>query len=170
MSSDSTPPVLVPSDVTICEHLYATGTRRLTFGERVGLLLTPSPIRFTYTKNGPAELRAVLRKDYGENDDTITAILRARQESISKQVRSRAFNFAGTVGLGFLSLYALRFHSIKTKAIVFPFATYAGSLLGRGFGDLYVGRWGEYGRNRALGELPSMRHMTEKEIKSYTNQ
>ncbi|KAK1443869.1 hypothetical protein BgAZ_207450 [Babesia gibsoni] len=167
MAVDTTPPVLVPSDITICEELYATESRALTFGERLGLILTPNPIRFSYTKNGRSELRAVLQKGYGDNDDTVTNILRARQESISKQVRARAYNFVGTVGLSLLTLYSLRFHSIKTKVIVMPFATYAGSLIGRTFGDAYVGRWSEYGRNRALGDLPSMRYLTEQEVMAY---
>ncbi|CDR93942.1 hypothetical protein, conserved [Babesia bigemina] len=162
MASKNSPPVLVPSDVTICEGLYATGSRQLSFSERLGLLLTPNPIRFTFTKNGRTELQAVLTKSYGDNDDTITQILRARQESI-------IYNFAGTVGLSLLSLYSLRYHSIKTKVLVVPFAAYGGSLIGRAFGDAYVGRWSEYGRDRALGDLPSMRYLTESEIKSYTN-
>ncbi|GIX63795.1 integral membrane protein, DUF56 family protein, putative [Babesia caballi] len=169
MASRKSPPLLVPSDVAICEHMYATGTRPLSFCERLGLLLTPNPFRFSFTKNGRRELEAVLTKSYGDNDDTVTQILRARQESVSKQVRARVFNLAGTLGVGLLTFYSLRFHSVKTKVIVLPFATYAGSLLGRTFGDAYVGRWSEYGRDRALGDLPSMRYMTEAELKSYTN-
>ncbi|GFE55032.1 integral membrane DUF56 family protein [Babesia ovis] len=169
MDDKKSPPVLVPSDVTICERMYATGSRPLTLMEKLGLLLTPNPWRFTFSRNGRRELEDILTKSYGDNDDTITQILRTRQESVRKQVCARPFNFMGTVGLGALTLYSLRFHSVKTKVLIVPFATYAGSLLGRAFGDLYTGRWEEYGRERALGDLPGKRYMTETEIKSYNN-
>ncbi|EDO06707.1 hypothetical protein BBOV_II007570 [Babesia bovis T2Bo] len=169
MDDKKSSPVLVPADVTICESLYSTGNRHLPFLERFGLLLTPEPWRFTFSRNGRRDLESVLTKSYGDNDDTITEILKTRQESVRKQVCARTFNFFGTVGLGALTLYSLRYHSIKTKVLVMPFATYAGSLLGRAFGDCYFGRWEEYGRERALGDLPGKRYMTESEIRSYSN-
>ncbi|KAK2195418.1 hypothetical protein BdWA1_003094 [Babesia duncani] len=168
MDAENTPPVVVPSDITLCENLYSTGTRKLTFMENLGLFLTPNPIRFRYTKNGRDELRAILSKSYGEHDDTVTEILKSRQESVSKMVKAKTFNLFGGAGLGLLTLYSLRFSNIKTKVIVLPFATYAGCLLGRIYGNGYYGRWSEYSRDRALGQAPASRYLTRQEIKVYT--
>lgn len=90
MEKTKSPPVVVPSDVTICENLYSTGTRELTSMEKLGLLLTPNPIRFNYTKNDRFELQSVLSKKYSDDPDYITDILLTRQKSISKQV---TFNY-----------------------------------------------------------------------------
>lgn len=167
MGKDVTPPVVVPSDVTICENLYSVGPRKLTFAERLGLLLTPNPIRLNYTKNDRHELESVLSKGYLNEPDPITDILLLRQKSISKEVSSKVFGFGGFVSLTLLSLYSLRFHSIKTKIIVTPFSSYFGLLLGRQVGDCYYGRWSEYSRDRALGKLPAKRFLTNEEQDKY---
>ncbi|BAM40425.1 conserved hypothetical protein [Theileria orientalis strain Shintoku] len=169
MGKLSTPPVVVPSDVTICENLYSTGPRELTFAEKFGLFLTPNPYRINYTKNDRYELESVLSKKYSDDPDYITDILLARQRSISKLVSAKLFTFAGFVGSSALTLYSLRFHSIKTKVIVTPFVSYFGLLVGQQVGNLYYGRWSEFGRDRALGMLPAKRLLTKEEQERYLN-
>uniref|UniRef100_A0A3B0N8E3 Uncharacterized protein n=1 Tax=Theileria annulata TaxID=5874 RepID=A0A3B0N8E3_THEAN len=169
MEKTKLPSVVVPSDVTICENLYSTGTRELTLMEKLGLLLTPNPVRFNYTKNDRLELQSVLTKKYSDDPDYITDILLKRQKSISKQVSAKVFSLVGFLGSTVLTLYSLRYHSIKTKVLVTPFSSYFGYLVGQQAGNLYYGRWSEYGQERALGKLPAKRFLTQEEIDQYSN-
>lgn len=51
--------------------------------------------------------------------------------------------------------YSMRHYDYKAKLIALPFIAYGGSWLGRWLGGGLVGRWKEWGRDRALGELPA---------------
>ena len=52
--------------------------------------------------------------------------------------------------------FSLRHYDLKTKLIVLPFAAYGGSILGRCIAGGLVGRWSEWGRDRALGSIPAV--------------
>ncbi|CTQ41002.1 hypothetical protein BMR1_03g02015 [Babesia microti strain RI] len=165
---------VVPSPVTVSEAKYTIGTRKLTILEKLGLLTIPNRIQFRYIRNTAQDIRNVLSKEYpeipvskthapspaarGSFDQAVVDVLRARQESIRKEVVARN-GLTASVILGFTaSGLATRHYDLKTKLIVVPVVTYMASWVGRAAGDLFAGRWSENARDRFLGSLPAYIH------------
>lgn len=148
--------LVVPSDVTLLEEKYATGVRRLGIFEKTGLLLTPPLWHIRYTKNNTSELRDVLKKKYSKDStDPVVLLLKARQESVRKQVVAQNGMWLGVDCAALAVIWGLRHYNYQAKAMALPFACYFGSFVGRAFGNLATNRNKEYGRDRYLGQLPA---------------
>ncbi|XP_026190740.1 uncharacterized protein LOC34621425 [Cyclospora cayetanensis] len=148
--------LVVPSDITLLEAQQQTGPRRLRFLERCGLWSVPPMYHFAYTKLDRQGMRAVLTRAYDrECPDAATDICRRRQESIRKRVVAQNGVWAGALLATGVVHYSMRHYDYKAKLIALPFIAYGGSWIGRWVAGGLVGRWKEWGRDRALGELPA---------------
>lgn len=148
--------VVVPSDITLLEAQQQTAPRRLRFLERCGLWGVPPTYHVNYTKLDKEGMRAVLSRAYDPVcPDAATDICRRRQESIRKRVVAQNGVWVGAAAATVIVHYSLRHYDYKTKLIALPFVAYGGSWLGRWVAGGLVGRWKEWGRDRALGDLPA---------------
>eukprot|EP00397_Hematodinium_sp_SG-2012_P064891 GEMP01092801.1.p1 GENE.GEMP01092801.1~~GEMP01092801.1.p1 ORF type:complete len:164 (+),score=32.49 GEMP01092801.1:36-527(+) len=148
--------LVVPSDITILEEKHAVGKRRLRLFERIGLLGVAPMWHIRYTKNNTAEMKAVLTKRYDkDSQEPLIFLLKARQESIRKQVIAHMGLWAGIGTFGAYGIWSLRHYDYKAKAITLPFLMYGGAIIGRAVGDLIMNRTSEYARDRFLGQLPA---------------
>ncbi|KAF8821268.1 putative integral membrane protein, DUF56 family protein [Cardiosporidium cionae] len=149
--------VKVPSDITLLEERYSKGPRALSLLERFGLLGMPPMWHIRRIRNDKHDYRHVLSRQYNSvPSDAVEEILLTRQLSIHKRVVAHNMLWVGTFSFGLASLYTMRYYDYKSKLIVVPFALYGGSWIGRWIGDMLTGRLREYGRDRFLGNLPSM--------------
>eukprot|EP00388_Colpodella_angusta_P001011 GDKJ01003390.1.p1 GENE.GDKJ01003390.1~~GDKJ01003390.1.p1 ORF type:complete len:172 (+),score=42.35 GDKJ01003390.1:1-516(+) len=148
--------LVVPTDVTVCEAKYSTGTRSLTFAERLGLMGIAPMYHFRYTKLDKHDMRSILEREYPTDDTSaVVDILKRRQMSVHRHVVAHNGLWAGLVGFTGVAAFSLRNYDWKTKAILLTFVAYFGAWNGRFLGNGLVGRWSEAGRDRALGELPA---------------
>eukprot|EP00922_Rhytidocystis_sp_ex-Travisia-forbesii_P025191 GHVS01036989.1.p1 GENE.GHVS01036989.1~~GHVS01036989.1.p1 ORF type:complete len:159 (+),score=1.57 GHVS01036989.1:76-552(+) len=148
--------LLVPSDIALLEKKFSIGPRKLSLFERTGLLTMAPMYHFNYTKNDKDDMRAILSKKYdGSSQSAVADILRRRQESVSKKVRSHNGLWIGTSLATGMVWSSLRHYDYKAKLIVLPFVAYGGAWIGRVAANGITGRWSEYKRNRELGQLPA---------------
>lgn len=78
-----------------------------------------------------------------------------RRGGVSLQVVAQNGLWIGALGGGVSVHYTLRLYDYKSKLIALPFLVYAGACVGRVLASGLTGRWREWGRDRALGELPA---------------
>ncbi|KAL8425240.1 hypothetical protein Efla_002306 [Eimeria flavescens] len=155
-ASENAQPPPVPSDITLLEAQQQTAPRRLRFLERSGLWGVPPMYHLNYSKLDRQGMRAVLSRSYDpDSPDAATDICRRRQESIRKRVVAQNGVWVGAFLSTALVHYSMRQYDYKSKLIALPFIAYGGSWLGRWIAGGLTGRWKEWGRDRALGELPA---------------
>merc|ERR1712003_553571 len=130
--------------------------------ERTGLLLTAPMIHIHYSKMDRGDMRAVLRKRYDPEDNSpVGGILRARQESVRKQVVAKNFAWGGGGVCAGLAYWSFRRYNYQSRLIATPFIFYLGTFVGRAVGDIYTGRNAEFGRDTFLGSLPGKVYLAE---------
>eukprot|EP00420_Gonyaulax_spinifera_P036812 CAMPEP_0197884692 /NCGR_PEP_ID=MMETSP1439-20131203/11059_1 /TAXON_ID=66791 /ORGANISM="Gonyaulax spinifera, Strain CCMP409" /LENGTH=160 /DNA_ID=CAMNT_0043504431 /DNA_START=82 /DNA_END=564 /DNA_ORIENTATION=+ len=148
--------VVVPSDITILEAKHSVGRRRLGIMEWFGLMWTPPMFHIHYSKMDRGDMRAVLTKKFDPEDNSeVVKILRARQESVSKQVVSKCFMWDTAFAMGGISYWSFRRYNYQARLLSVPFMFYFGTFVGRAIGDIVTGRNAEFARNRFLGSLPA---------------
>merc|ERR1719222_974886 len=102
------------------------------------------------------DLRAVLSRKFDPEDKSPAAqICRKRQESVRKMVVSHNFLWGGAGTMAGLTWWSFRRYNYQSRLIGIPLMMYAGTLVGRVFGDIVTGRNAEYARDRLLGSLPA---------------
>lgn len=158
---------IVPSKITLLEEKYSSGTRKLSIWEKTGLALSPPILRLNaYSKHSTTDLQNILERKYelenimkqAPNTKTalhIADILLNRQESVKSTVLRRNFMWGGALLGSAATIFSARHYDYKSKCILAPFAFYGFSFIGRWVGDLILGRWSQYSRQRALGLLPA---------------
>ncbi|PHJ15698.1 integral membrane duf56 family protein [Cystoisospora suis] len=140
-------------------------------------MLMPPMFHWNYTKIDKEDMRKILQRQYAVTHrgyqstsggalggkgggpqataDPATDIVSRRQESIRKRVVAHNGLWAGVVLSTLFCHMSIRHYDYKTKLILLPFTAYGGSWIGRWVGDGLTGRWSEWGRDRALGQLPA---------------
>lgn len=148
--------LIVPSDITVLENKQKVGRQRLPFWDSVGMAGMFPLYHRNFTKLNRAEMRSVLTKRYKSDDNSEeTAICKARQESVSKQVKAHIGFWAGFGSFGGMTFWSFRKYNYQSKLICIPFLAYAGGWVGRCLGDLLQSRHQEHYRERFLGSLPA---------------
>merc|ERR1719329_2086998 len=156
--------LVVPSDITILESKMTVGSRRLRFGERLGLALMCPTLHLHYSKVDKADMRSVLSKKYDPEDKSENAVVcRKRQESIRKSVVSTNCMWATAGGAAGMVVWSFRRYNYQSRLVCVPFIFYGMTFVGRYLGDIATGRNAEYGRDRFLGSLPGKVYYNESE-------
>merc|ERR1719254_93890 len=108
-----------------------------------------------YSKMDPSDMRAVLSKQYDEDDNGPQAnIVKTRQAAVSRQAVAHNFLWGVSGTMTGLVWWSFRRYNYQSRLVALPFVFYGGTFVGRALGDVCTGRNAEYARDRFLASLP----------------